>query len=69
MAVTTTLEGRAGPAWLFRDPFPLFPWECELPALWGLQEGWLLCPDTGQEAGRACTHGEQAEEENQNGFQ
>lgn len=67
--------GRQGwPTLALQRPFPLSPWECELPALLGLQEGWLLCPGTqGREAGRACTgthtHTEQAEMENQNGFQ
>lgn len=48
-----------GQGWLspaVQRPFPLSPRECELPALLGLQEGWLLCPGTqGREAGRACT--------------
>lgn len=49
-------RGQGWPSPAVQRPLPLSPRERELPALLGLQEGWLLCPGTqGREAGRACT--------------
>lgn len=49
-------RGQGWPSPAVHRPFPLSPRECELSALLGQQEGWLLCPGTqGREAGRACT--------------
>lgn len=66
-------RGQGWPRPAVQRPFPLSPGERELPALPGLQRDGSFAP--GHRAGRrggqaqACTHGEQAEMENQNRFQ
>lgn len=54
-------RGQSWPSLAAQRLFPLSPQECELPALLGLQEGWLLCPGTEQGGGESMHRHAQTE--------